>query len=362
MEHNSNGERGKIRGYLFEIVILHLLAKSGFTLINSQTTPRVRELRKHFIELKGRGEWHQIDCPMDCDFITPFMYPIRLLGEVKFYKDEIEKDKIREYIGVIKDIQENYFADTEIKILPQRYIEIGAFFSANGFTVEAEHLAYAHGIKTISYENNFIIDRIKKLIENLEETYIDYERIKNRNFSKFFNGLYQYFENINTFKMIPKFNRFFEVGYEKTLMDLREIVVNNIKSNFIGYSDMGFSLHFIGEEDFPYELFYEKDEAECRVYVRDYNLVENLEEQRFYFYIMFTEDKDRRKFYFTPPKILFDAAKKSEIKLLKQKRAIFNYVNINITINNIKRTLSIKIDNKWLLDLLEYEEMKNTKK
>ena len=57
--------RNQLTGYLFEIVVLELLCKNGFSEINIAGEPpeRVRETREGFIELKGRGCWHQIDCP-----------------------------------------------------------------------------------------------------------------------------------------------------------------------------------------------------------------------------------------------------------------------------------------------------------
>lgn len=356
IDKNNYAKRGKIKGDLFEIVILHLLIKNGFTLIDKSDESRVKEDRKHFIELKGRGEWHQIDCPMDCDFITPFMFPIRLLGEVKFFKGKIEKDKIREYIGVIKDIQENYFADTNVQILPQRYIEIGAFFSANGFSVEAEHLAYAHGIRTISYENNFIINDIKRKIEELESYYIDYKKIEKNNYSIYLNAMYNFFDGKNDQSNSDILNFCLEDGYQKVLNELYSLVIDKIKASFIGYSDMGLSLHFLGKDMFPYEIFDQKDESECKVYM------EHFYEDDYYFCIMFTEDHKKRKFYFTPPKILVEAAKKSRKELLQQKNTVFHKVNINLIINGVKRTLTIKIDNKWLLELLKCKKKKNIKK
>ena len=85
--------RSQLKGYLFEIVILELLRKNNFYEVNVAREPRdrVREDRPGFIEFKGRGCWHQIDCPCDYSELIPFMYPIRLLGEVKYYKKPLEK-------------------------------------------------------------------------------------------------------------------------------------------------------------------------------------------------------------------------------------------------------------------------------
>lgn len=161
--------RSQLRGYIFEIAIFELLLKNGFSAINVATEPRerVREIREGFVELKGRGCWHQIDCPCEYQRPIPFSYPLRLIGEVKFYKSPLEKKYIREFIEVIKDIQENYFVADGMnsRDFYARKMEVGVYFSANGFQEEAEKLAYAHGIKTISYANNYLINRIKNLVE-----------------------------------------------------------------------------------------------------------------------------------------------------------------------------------------------------
>ena len=161
MRNECKTPRSQLKGYLFEIVIMELLRKNQFNNINVASEPgdRVRENRAGFIEFKGRGCWHQIDCPCDYNKFIPFSYPLRLLGEVKFYKKPLSKEHIREYIGVLKDIQENYFVADGIDIqnFYPRKLEIGVYFSANGFQEEAEKLAYAHGIRTISYRNNHLI-------------------------------------------------------------------------------------------------------------------------------------------------------------------------------------------------------------
>ena len=111
MDRENGFDRSRLKGYLFEIVVLELLRKNNFCEVQVSREPedRVRENRPGFVEFKGRGCWHQIDCPCDYSQLIPFMYPIRLLGEVKYHKTPLEKKHIREYIGVIKDIQENYF-------------------------------------------------------------------------------------------------------------------------------------------------------------------------------------------------------------------------------------------------------------
>ena len=139
-----------LKGFLFELAILHMLLANGFGRVPLDFSKKAHDARavmtrKNFIELKGRGGWHQIDCPCDLNYTSPFMYPIRLLGEVKFAQNKVSKRVIESYIGVLKDIQENYFVanpDLVIDSKPNRFLEIGCIFSANGFNAQAENLAY----------------------------------------------------------------------------------------------------------------------------------------------------------------------------------------------------------------------------
>lgn len=209
MEHEYGIARSQLRGYLFEIVVMELLRKNQFydIIVASEPNDRVREIRSGFIEFKGRGCWHQIDCPCDYNELIPFSYPLRLLGEVKFYKSRLSKKHIREYIGVIKDIQENYFVADGIN--PQdfypRKMEIGVYFAVNGFQEEAEKLAYAHGIKTISYENNFLINRLKFFVEEFENNYLSVKCLKEHTWSAlrqdFINTIrYGYSDNFDMYR------------------------------------------------------------------------------------------------------------------------------------------------------------------
>src|SRR5665648_875347 len=230
--------RGQLKGYLFEIILLELLSRNGFTLINVDTEPRerVRESRDGFIELKGRGCWHQIDCPCDYHHLIPFSYPVRLLGEAKFYKTPLDKKHVRAFIGVIKDIQENYFVADNVDLndtYPRR-MEIGAYFAANGFQAEAEKLAYAHGIKTISYANNYLIDRIKTLIITLEENYLSVNCIRAGNWNHFKREFAELITAPNhNDDAIHPYNRYWADGYQEVLRNLRE-QLRGIQASFIG--------------------------------------------------------------------------------------------------------------------------------
>lgn len=353
MYGENSSLRAQLRGRLFELALIKLLESSDFTIVDpvNEMDTRVKESRDGFIEFKGRGCWHQIDLPFDYKRVTPFAYPMRLLGEAKFYKTEISKKYIREYIGVLKDIQENYFVEDgdDIKNLTKRRIEVGSYFSAKGFQAEAEKLAYAHGIRTISYKNNFAVKRICDAINILEDRYISVSWIQNGNWKDFKSRL-MHFLNLagNHFQQmhheVRLLSECFGEGYESILEDLKGNL-DSIQSSFIGTTETGFLLHFVGFDRFPDELFLEGDEGHCRVY---YDI--DIETGSHYFWIEFANDYGRvpNKFYFSPPESLDDAAIFGGRRVIQEKREHFRKLYMAVNINGVARNLVITMDNNWL--------------
>lgn len=344
MEHEYSLSRSRLRGYLFEIIVMELLLKNQFSEINVAAEPndRVREVRPGFIEFKGRGCWHQIDCPCDYNKLIPFSYPLRLLGEVKFYKTHLSKEHIREYIGVIKDIQENYFVADGVnpRDFYPRKMEIGVYFSANGFQEEAEKLAYAHGIKTISYENNLLISRLKFLVEELEKNYLSVRCLKDNIWNTFRREFidairYGYPDNR------AGYHPYTADGYGEIVEEIRQALVN-IRSSFIATTATGVFLHFVGETDFPDELFQYSDGGRCRIYYD----IDNFRNR--YFWMEISGDDLRRRFYFTPPESLDFASVFGNEIVLNEKERIFRTLNVNINLNGISRSLILHLDQDWL--------------
>lgn len=344
MEHEYSLSRSQLRGYLFEIIVMELLLKNQFSEINvaAELNDRVREVRPGFIEFKGRGCWHQIDCPCDYNKLIPFSYPLRLLGEVKFYKSHLSKEHIREYIGVIKDIQENYFVADGVnpRDFYPRKMEIGVYFSANGFQEEAEKLAYAHGIKTVSYENNLLINRLKFLVEELEKNYLSVRCMKDNIWNAFrreFIDAIRYGYPDNYTGRHP----YTADGYGEIVEEIRQTLVS-IRSSFIATTATGVFLHFVGETDFPDELFQYSDEGRCRIYYD----IDNFRNR--YFWMEITGDDLRRRFYFTPPESLDFASVFGNEIVLNEKERIFRTLNVNINLNGISRSLTLHLDQDWL--------------
>jgi len=156
--------KSQARGYYFEEIVRRLMKKTSYIDVKSQ-------------DIEGRGADHQIDSVGVFAFTIPFIYPVRLIAEAKWYKDEkrIGLGSMRNFVGVMKDISENYFVPRphrNKRIRPKledRYTDAGAYFSVSGFSPKAQDFAWAHGIYLIPFGMNTIfqplITRAKDLID-----------------------------------------------------------------------------------------------------------------------------------------------------------------------------------------------------
>lgn len=142
--------------------------------------------------MRGRGYWHDIDALGKFAYPLFYMYPIRLLAEAKCYEHDVHLAAVRNVVGALKDISENYFVDDQMSreemLAYQRYTDCGSFFSASGFTIGAQKFALAQGVFLISYDNNpvlrKIVDSMYKLIDFLD---IPVASKKKANFCKWIN-------------------------------------------------------------------------------------------------------------------------------------------------------------------------------
>lgn len=153
------------RGYLFEYEIWRLLEASGYVGVTTA-------------KLRGRGAEHQIDAYGTLSIPTPFVYPIRLICEAKCYKKPVELKDIRSFVGVLKDISENYFiGSNRLRNTPFRFTEAGCFFSASSFTIDAQDYAWAHNIFLVSFNNIRIIEpivrNIRDFVKSIPEERLD---------------------------------------------------------------------------------------------------------------------------------------------------------------------------------------------
>lgn len=341
----------QVRGIIFEIITLRIVLDSGYKLIDIEDIDghKYRKRRKRFVEIQGRGTWHQIDIPCDSLFNPSFIYPIRLFGEVKFYSassnnrsGRISKELIREFIGVKEDITQNFFVasrkNVSIKEKRWRRTEVFAYFSANGFDAEAEKLAYAHGIKTISYENQPLLKALKEKTEEYAKHLVN--SYSDRSIESIIDDLYDALilgrQDIRTSRRLPI------EGFSSD--------VCSIKTSLIATTASGFTVHILSEHPFPDGMFTDSDEAYISIFSND-------GEWYFVFrsnYIAQTEGRIAARYYFSMPnEVLEDKIVIGNKIVYPRKAEVFGELNISRMIKGIERSIKLKFDLDRFIDILK---------
>lgn len=154
-------------GYIFESVIWNFLRNSGYIRVQGR-------------QIKGRGATHQIDASGLLGIPTPFISPIRLICEAKFQKGKIGLPEIRNFVGVYKDISENYFIKGTKSKYKTRYTDSACMFSKSPFSENAQNYAWAHNIFLVSFDKisalRPIISQINTFLENFGDNEINLEK------------------------------------------------------------------------------------------------------------------------------------------------------------------------------------------
>jgi len=330
---------GNIRGSVLNGIIRLLLEKSGYTLVEPDGANRnlVRRARNHDTELRGRGCWHPVDCPFVCERIVPFLPPVRLIGQVKYNMSEVKKEAVRNFIGVITDIREgNYLLDAQGNSLSVvQHVDIGVFFAANGFWPESERLAYSHEIRTVSYKHNRQMERIKELVFELESRYLNNDLVMQQ--GNFFAQLEQVLRKTLS---AEDFAQLYRLRPEAVPL-LEGIVeeVESIRTSFFAAAPSGAMIHFLGSEDFPEELFSATDTAQCQVGA------EPLGDGERAYYLLFEEDRQNRRFYFSPPEGFSAQALYGWSSRKDAPRERILYAGVRI--GGMERNLRLVLDTDW---------------
>ena len=326
------------KGVVFELIIKEVLKKANYRPI-----PDDNEQIKGG-EIRGRGEWHQIDAYGVLDFPQAFNFPIRLLAEAKCHKDRVGLPIVRNMVGVVKDISEWYRTDDvswDQEILAKRYTDCGAIFSLNGFTKRAQKYAYAQGIFLVSYENNPVLsDIFKNNVEKLIKT-INFNKIKKWKSKKLAKILTEFLRTgkLHDYKILINQSEF-----EKTFSEIE----NGIESitSVIAIANGLYPIHLLSKEKFPFSLFDKTDVYKAgRIFYRSGGLDDPL------FFIL---KINNTKFYFSFP---MELLKKYDdrIKMIEAKKRFFSTIDIPIkTDRGIRRILTLKLDTEWLDSVLDF--------
>ena len=313
----------QFRGYLFEIFVSKMLQKNGFIKCEynngTQIYQKPCELISQDGEIQGRGTKYQIDFVGIYERNIPFIYPLRILVECKYYKNGIYKNVIREFIGVTKDIDENYFYNQREERI--RFLNIPIVFSATFFQEEAINLAWAHGINTISYYN---IPILKDFLEELDE------------FVLTICGSRTYITKNEASGAKEQFSNHFEIP--------------NLQTFLFATTEKGLLINLVSKDKFPDELFENTDERDCGIYFfeNDDNQYENNNEENNnrVFYISLHDDSKNRKFYFQASDTLMKKGF-STLPLrerINEKMKYFKQLTIIKKINGLHRVIKLNVE------------------
>ncbi|MDW7615200.1 hypothetical protein SC499_10805 [Peribacillus simplex] len=140
-----------LKGYLLEEALAYLIRNTGYQLIvDKQQDPIELRNRGNGLVVVGRGGEHQADVLGQLLWIPTFTYPIRLFIEAKFKNSKVGIDIVRNAIGIVDDLNQNYSPMTDSnRILVKRYSYNFAIFSTAGFSKNAVDMAIAHKISLI---------------------------------------------------------------------------------------------------------------------------------------------------------------------------------------------------------------------
>ena len=214
--------KSQAKGYLLEIVLSKLLEINGYDVI---TVPDGNEiiLKHNGLNIKGRGGFHQFDTLGKFKITPPFMSPLRLFVEAKFYDSKVGIDKVRMGVGILEDININYSTIdmTEKELAKERYQYQYAIFSTSGFTKNAQSFAIAHKVHLIDLTGNEY-NKIKDLITDIVEEFFELNNIK-IDFSLFKE---QFFKIIRGEIECIEIKKIFNVE-EKKILDLKDYIENH---------------------------------------------------------------------------------------------------------------------------------------
>ncbi|MGC7872064.1 hypothetical protein ACPUYX_11110 [Desulfosporosinus sp. SYSU MS00001] len=159
--------RESLKGYLLEEILAYLIRNTGYNLlVDPSQDQRELDKRGNGLVVKGRGADHQVDVLGQLKWVPAFTFPLRLFVEAKCRSVRTGIGEIRNAVGVLDDINQNYSPVREGKGILPRYTYRYALFSTSGFTSTAADMALAHQISLVDLSGTDFLD-LRDLLDNL---------------------------------------------------------------------------------------------------------------------------------------------------------------------------------------------------
>lgn len=335
----------QIRGAILEEIVLILMEKAGYRVLDASEGEGLSAGHSG-LDIQGRGEKHQVDALVSYDYTPSFIFPIRLIVEAKAYKKPVGIEVVRNAVGVLADVNQNYFSftinpGTEIK--QKRFNYSYAVFSLNGFTANAQRYAIAHQIFLIQYyytplfnEIRLVLERFPSKIEHLEGDHTSLQKIR----AAVRNLLKGEFVDKSEEEVI---NRMF-MSIE--IMKIKE-AIDNIRGSYFGLLNGVYPIHLLSEKSLV--GIGTEDEYFAEVFVTGAKYV--------------SLNFNGNKLFFELPEDIANTFKKvwgDKEAIAQKKGAFIKFVSLSGLVDGIRRNLKIKLDGEWLNDYLE--KIRTTKK
>ncbi|WP_397574271.1 hypothetical protein [Silanimonas sp.] len=343
-----------LRGIILEEVVLHLLELAGYRTV--ETGEEGTRVGHSGLEVQGRGEWHQIDALAALDHSPPFMYPIRLMVEAKCHATDkpVQIHVVRNAVGVLKDISENFFSATVrssdgARIPTLRFNYQSAIFSSSGYTRGAIKYAIAHQIFLIQYKNVGLIQPVLSGIHTLVESHLrDPETAeRKRSISTRIR---------ETFRELIRLNGDVQPAVDGVLTTdghrhLRDEVIRpllDIRGSYFGTLQGRWPIHLIAKNPLPPAVFSETDEVPCKVFGRQGN--------RWSFAPSHIRETDENRWFrldFDLPEevvSILESSDRDAETVARIKEGHFSYADLSGKIGGINRRFRLKLDSDWMAD------------
>ncbi len=306
------------------------------------------------LEVEGRGEWHQIDALAAFDFTPAFMYPLRLLLEAKCYSDsrKIGIDVVRNAVGVLKDISENYFtlktgtghSDKILKV--QRFNYQSAIFSTSGYSSNAERYAIAHQVFLIQYDNVPLFKVIADGLKAIDESYFVKGELTKKDFVK---RVRRFARHLLNGEGPPRILTFSDKGLNKIQSDIIA-PLREIKGSYFGMLQGKWPMHLLSKKPLPDSLFKDNDILKCRVYGRNSSTWSFVPR-----HIQQDSDNWFRLEFDLPTEIaeLVREAKGDKIEVAHVKMNHFSFISVSGMIGGLRRQVRLELDEDWIEEYLQ---------
>jgi len=335
----------QVRGALLEEAVLYLLEKFGYETIDAFSTHRDASLRGGHsgLDVRGRGAWHQIDGLASFKSSPAFMYPLRLMVEAKCYQEHrtVGIEVVRNAVGVLKDISENYFTVPSggENVQVPRFNYHSAIFSTSGYTSGAIDYALAHQVFLIQYENVPVIKPLIDAIMQFDElciTKVGKNAIAEVR-KKYRSAIREQFYEVDMQEFIT--DRGIEL-IDGALIDS----LSRIGGSYFGMLQGRWPLHLLTSQPLP-ALAFNSDTVHCHVTGYEtgkwkFTPAEFQQNENGWFELEFNLPEGIANL------VAENWGDREAVANIKQQH--FSYIDLSGQIGNIRRNVRLELDQEWI--------------